>query len=101
MNYQTVVLDVEQNLKYIKQQDIIEKYGRDNNGYYMRHRYDENEKEFYVDQELKEYFEDNNITYDISIQDGFDSPGYAVDFMAVTFEYEGNLCLRTVVFEYM
>ena len=92
MHYQTVVLDVDH---------IIEKYGRDNDEYYMRHRYDENEKEFYVDEELRKYFEDNNITYDISLEDGFDSPGYAVDFMAVAFEYEGNLCLKTVVFEYM
>lgn len=91
-HYQKVVSDIDH---------VIEKYERDNDGYYMRHRYDENEKEVYVDQELRKYFEDNNITYDISLEDGFDSPGYAVDFMAVAFEHEGNLCLRTVVFEYM
>lgn len=92
MHYQKVVSDVDH---------IIKKYARDNDGCYMRHRYDENEKEVYVDNELRKYFEDHNITYDISLEDGLDSPGYAIDFMAVAFEYEGHLYLTTVVFEYM
>lgn len=92
MHYQTVVADVN---------NIIEKYYREKDEYYTRHRYDGNNQEVYMDDELRKYFEDNDITYDISLEDGFDSPGYAVDFMAVAFEHEGNLCLRTVVFKYM
>lgn len=92
MDYQTVVADADH---------IIEKYYRENDEYYTRHRYDENDKEIYVDDELRKYFEDNDITYEISLQDGFDSPGYTVDFMAVSFMHEGELCLITVVFEYM
>ena len=54
-----------------------------------------------MDDELREYFEDNDITYDISLEEGFDFPRYEIDFIAVAFEYEGNLYLRTEVFEYM
>lgn len=92
VHYQTVVLDVD---------NIIEKYERNNNEYYIRHRYNENEEEIYVDEELRKYFENNDITYEISVEDGFDSPGCSIDFMAVAFEHEGNLCLRTIVFKYM
>ena len=92
MHYQTVVADVN---------NIIEKYYRVKEEHYTRHRYDENDNEVYMDDELREYFEYNDITYDISLEEGFDSPGYEIDFIAVAFEYEGNLYLRTEVFEYM
>ena len=92
MHYQTVVEDVN---------NIIEKYYREEDEYYTRYRYDENDHEVDMDNELRKYFEDNYITYDISFEEGFESHGYAVDFIAVAFEYEGNLYLRTEVFEYM
>lgn len=91
MHYQTVVADVN---------NIVEKYYRVKEEYYTRHRYDENYAGvIFMDDELREYFDDNSIAYDISFEEGFDSPGYAIDFIAIAFEHEGNLYLRTEVFE--
>ena len=51
--------------------------------------------------ELEEYCKKNNIKYELTIEDGFDSPGYANEFLAIAYLDKKNvLQLITVVFEW-
>lgn len=92
-----------------KVKEIISKYYNKNKEYYKEYytkfRYEKddksNEKEIYLKDELEKLFKENNIPYKISEEDGYDSPGYSNDFMAITYiDNNGNIELETIVFEF-
>lgn len=80
-------------------QAIIDSY-LDENDYYNRTRESKNGN-IDIKDELTEYFTTLNIKFKIEEEEGFDSPGYAEDFMAIAFFDENDeLQLLTVLFEY-
>ena len=85
--------------------DIINKYFHENEEYFSKWRYTEAESEFNLLDELTDYFESKGIEYEISEEDGFNSPGYSNDFMAVAYKvnngnnFGSKLGLQTVMFE--
>ncbi|GEM_PF-3527045 len=80
-------------------QAIIDSY-LDENDYYNRTRESKNGN-IDIKNELTEYFTTLNIKFKIEEEEGFDSPGYAEDFMAIAFLDENDeLQLLTVLFEY-
>lgn len=81
-------------------QSIIDSY-LDENDYYNRTRESKNGN-IDIKDELTEYFTTLNIKFKIEEEEeGFDSPGYAEDFMAIAFFDENDeLQLLTVLFEY-
>jgi hypothetical protein len=80
-------------------QAIIDSY-LDENDYYNRTRESKNGN-IDIKDELTEYFTTLNIKFKIEEEEGFDSPGYAEDFMAIAFLDENDeLQLLTVLFEY-
>lgn len=82
-------------------EEIIERYFHKEEEYYSSVRYDEEENEFWMKDELEEYCKKNNIKYELIIEDGFDSPGYANEFLAIAYLDKKNvLQLKTVVFEW-
>lgn len=79
-------------------QAIIDSY-LDENDYYNRTRESKNGN-IDIKDELTEYFTTLNIIFKIEEEEGFDSPGYAEDFMAIAFLDENNeLQLLTILFE--
>lgn len=79
-------------------QSIIDSY-LDENDYYNRTRESKNGN-IDIKDELTEYFTTLNIKFKIE-EEGFDSPEYAEDFMAIAFFDENDeLQLLTVLFEY-
>lgn len=79
-------------------QAIIDSY-LDENDYYNRTRESKNGN-IDIKDELTEYFTTLNINFKIEEEEGFDSPGYAEDFMAIAFLDENNeLQLLTILFE--
>lgn len=81
-------------------EEIIEKYFDNEEEYYSSMQYDEEENEFLIKEELKEYCEKNNMKYELTIDYGFDSPGYENEFLALAYLDENNtLQLETVVLE--
>lgn len=99
-------MDIE-NVKEIIE-SIIEKYWNEDEEYYSRYRYEgEDEKEFDMTKEIRDFLENNSIDFEMSEEDGFDSCGYSNDFMAVAYKvnnrsnYGSSLGLNTVVFECM
>lgn len=81
-------------------EEIIERYFDKEEEYYSSVRYDEEENEFWMKEELKEYCKKNNIKYELTIKDGIDSPGYENEFLAIAYLDENNvLQLETVVLE--
>ena len=55
----------------------------------------------HIKDELTEYFTTLNIKFKIEEEEGFDSPGYAEDFMAIAFFDENDeLQLLTILFEF-
>lgn len=87
-------------------EEIVEKYWHERDKYYSKYRHDEN-KTFNIVDELKTYMEKNNIDFKIVKENGYDSPGYSNDFMAIAYKvsngnnFGSQLGLKTVVFEYM
>jgi hypothetical protein len=80
-------------------QSIIDSY-LDENDYYNRTRESKNGN-IDIKDELTEYFTTLNIKFKIEEEEGFDSPEYAEDFMAIAFFDENDeLQLLTVLFEY-
>ena len=81
-------------------EEIIERYYHKEEEYYSSVRYDEEENEFLMKEELEEYCKKNNIKYELTIEDGFDSPGYENEFLAIAYLDEKNvLQLKTVILE--
>ena len=83
-----------------KIEEIIEKYYREDEEYYFSFRYEtieEDTKEFEMKKELKEYLNETGVIYKMHEEDGFDSPGYANEFLAIAYIDENNeLQLQTV-----
>lgn len=85
-----------------KIEEIIEKYVDEDCGreYYSGVRYDEEDNEFLIEDELKDFLNKNNVTYQLTKEYGFDSPGYSEDFLALAYLDESNqLQLETVILE--
>lgn len=81
---------------------IIEKYYRDEEEYYSSYRYDEDNNEFGMKDEIKKALTEKGATFQIEFEDGFDSAGYCNDFLAIAYiETDGSLGLKTVLLEIM
>lgn len=81
-------------------EEIIERYFHKEEEYYSSVRYDEEENEFWMKEELKEYCKKNNIKYELTIKDGIDRSGYENEFLAIAYLDENNILqLETVVLE--
>lgn len=82
--------------------EIVEKYYKEDGGYYGGYRYDEEENEFDMKKELEEALTEKGINFVIKTEDGFSSPGYDNDFLAVSYiEQDGTLGLETILLECM
>ena len=82
--------------------EIIERYYRDDEGYYGLYRYDDEENEFNMKEELEKSLTEKGIKYVIKKEDGFSSPGYDNDFLAIAYmEEDGSIGLETVLLECM
>lgn len=84
-----------------KIEKIIEKYWDDNEEYYSSVRYEgEDENEFWLKDELELFLKETGVKYQIKKEDGFDSPGYENEFLALAYMNENNeLKLHTIVME--
>ena len=85
-----------------KIEKIIEKYESEECGekYYTDVRYDEDENEFWMKDELEEFCKENNLIYKLKKEEGFSSPAYDNEFLALSYlDENGNLQLHTVVIE--
>lgn len=86
--------------------EIIEKYWNEEDEYYSSDRETESECIDMAD-ELKEFCGSNGIDYELQEEEGFDSPGYEVNFLAIAFKVNnGNnfgcqMGLKTVALESM
>lgn len=55
-----------------------------------------------MDEEIKSALEEKGIQFEIGFEDGFSSPGYDNDFLAIAWiEADGTLELKTVLLESM
>lgn len=87
-------------LTNVNKRYIIKAQNKKEEEYYSSMRYDEEGNEFLIKEELKEYCEKNNMKYELTIDYGFDSPGYENEFLALAYLDENNtLQLETVVLE--
>lgn len=83
-------------------EEIIEKYYEQDEEYYSQYRYDEEENDFDMKEELKSTLDEKGINHVIEIKDGFSSCSYDNDFLAVAYmEEDGSLGLITVLLECM
>ena len=82
--------------------EIIQNYYVEVDDCYTQYRHNKEEKEFQMDDELKELLDENHIEYKISITEGFDSAGYGEDFLALAYINPETkaLNLKTVRLEY-
>lgn len=81
-------------------EEIIEKYYREDGEYYSRDREDESGNDLEMDEEIKSALEEKGIQFKIGFEDGFSSPGYDNDFLAIAWiEADGTLELTTVLLE--
>lgn len=82
--------------------EIIERYFRSDDEYYGEYRYDDEENEFNMKDELEKALTEKGIKHVIGTEDGFSSPGYDNDFLAVAYmEEDGSIGLVTVLLECM
>lgn len=66
-------------------EEIIERYFDNEEEYYSSMRYDEEKNEFWMEKELKEYCEKNDIQYELNVEEGVDTPGYENEFLAIAY----------------
>lgn len=81
--------------------EIIDKYWHEIGGYYSGYRYDENDVEYEMKNELDKYLGALNVSYSIDCEAGYRSCAYDNDFLAVAWSYDGVVHMRTVLIEYM
>ena len=82
--------------------EIIERYFRDDDDYYGEYRYDDEENEFNMKEELEKALTEKGIKYSIKKENGYSSPAYDNDFLAVAYmEEDGSIGLITVLLECM
>lgn len=81
-------------------EECIEKYYLDEEMYYSEDREDEKGDDISIKDELTEILTAKQVPFQISKEEGFDSPGYANSFLAVAFiDENGELCLSTFCLE--
>lgn len=61
--------------------------------------YDKDDNECHMEDEIEKYFQKNNIKYEIEREDGTDRAGYCNSSMAFSYVIDGELYLKTVLFE--
>ena len=82
--------------------EILEQYYKEDEEYYGEYRYDDEENEFNMKEELEKALTEKGIKHIIKREDGFSSPGYDNDFLAVAYiEEDGSIGLETVLLECM
>lgn len=82
--------------------EIIEKYFNVNGRYYGEYRYDSEDNEFNMKKELEEVLTEKGVKFIIEMENGFSSPGYDNDFLAIAYiDENGSLGLETVLLECM
>lgn len=81
-------------------EECIEKYFLNEEMYYSEDREDENGDDISMKDELTEILTAKQVLFQISKEEGFDSPGYENSFLAVAFiDENGELGLSTVCLE--
>lgn len=81
-------------------EECIEKYFLKGEMYYSEDREDENGDDISMEDELTEILTAKQVPFQISKEEGFDSPGYENSFLAVAFiDENGELGLSTVCLE--
>lgn len=82
--------------------EITEKYWNVSEEYYSEYRYDSEENEFNMKNELEQALIEKGVNYIIKKEDGFSSCGYDNDFLAIAYiDENGSLGLETVLLECM
>lgn len=81
--------------------EIKEKYYNEGEEYYSGYRYDNEDKEFEMEEEIHKALEKKGIKHAIEKEYGFDSPGYSNDFLAIAYIENGELGLETILLECM
>lgn len=81
--------------------EILEKYYNNEEEYFSRYRYDENNKEFDISKEIKIYLISENIRqFHVSVEDGFDSAGYSCDMLCCAWiDNDGDLKTEYILLE--
>ena len=79
-NNSTIIKDIE---------EIISKYINKSDDCINQFRYDEDENEFWLKEELKDYFNKSSIESEIKIVDAYSSCSYEVDILCIS--YKDNL----------
>lgn len=81
-------------------EECIKKYYLEEEMYYSEDREDENGDDISMKDELTEILTAKQVPFQISKEEGFDSPGYENSFLAVAFiDENGELGLFTVCLE--
>jgi len=71
-------------------EQIEEKYLRDDE-YYSEVRYDEEDNEFYLKDELENFFNEDRIKNSVEITEAFDSCGYSCSVISVVWIEDGEI----------
>lgn len=80
---------------------IVERYWNEDEEYFSQFRYDENETEFDIVKEVKEFLDSAKIMHSVKFESGYSSCGYDNDFLAIAWFSDGKVELMTVLLECM
>ena len=86
-------------------ENIAKLYYKDDEEYYFGYRYDENDEEFNIRDELCKYLDEAKIDYQCNEEEGFDSCGFSENFLAIAYKvnngnnFGSELGLFTIVLE--
>lgn len=75
---------------------VLERYNKD--GSYGYFRYDDRENEFFLEKELKEELEKNNLRASYEFKYGVERPNISCDAASISWTYRGKLKNRLVMF---
>ena len=84
-----------------KIEEIVEKYVISNSGgdYYAEVRYDKDADDFYMIEEIRNFFVSLNIPFKIKKEEGCSLYKYDNDFLAIAWIENNELHLKTVLLE--
>lgn len=81
--------------------EVLKKYYDDTDEYYSRYFYDQEDKEFKMDDDVKKFFDSLEITYKTEYVECFESCGYDCNILSIAWIENGELFLHNVLLECM
>lgn len=78
---------------------VVESYYNKTDDCYNSLRFDNNENEFYMKDEIENLLKNENVNFKIETEIGFSNCGYDSEFLATAWIEDGKLNLRTVLME--